>query len=211
LLLLYRQTFASRLFTKSHLAMNWLWKPSLVETAEPSSMSLSQPAQNVHGEPQLPPSRSPAGQSTDGAAMPKAQPDDIPESSDFDAETRAPAKAGHSIAPLQDSMNCRQSFDEAMYCSFLGSHFNNIYRYGELRECSDKWSDFWFCARMRSYPQAEKEQAIRDRFRTREEEKYIAGPSSEDVWESRKQPVDRAFHMDPDAESLFDYTRKPAA
>jgi hypothetical protein len=189
--------------------MRWPWENSVREKSENSSSSVqSQPHfLNKDGKDSKDGSKEDqlincASLPDDMSAIP-GQPSDHIGSSDSDSETRAPAKRGHSIAPLQDSMNCRQAFDEAMYCSFLGSHFNNIYRYGQFKECSEKWSDFWFCARMRSYPQAEKEQTIRDRFR-KKEEKYISGPSSEDVWESRSRPVGKAFDMDPDAEGIFE-------
>lgn len=83
-------------------------------------------------------------------------------------------------------MSCRATFDAAFYCSSLGGHFNDIYRYGQLRDCSEHWSDFWFCMRTKnSYgPVDTKHRMIQDRYREKEE-KLRAGPSSEDFWRIR--------------------------
>ncbi|CAN9161303.1 hypothetical protein AA0119_g1399 [Alternaria tenuissima] len=87
---------------------------------------------------------------------------------------------------LPRSMSCRAAFDSAFYCSSLGGHFNDIYRYGQLRSCSDHWNDFWFCMRTKnSYSgQDVKERMIQDRYREKEE-RVKSGPNSEDVWRKR--------------------------
>ncbi|KAH6633414.1 hypothetical protein C7974DRAFT_392730 [Boeremia exigua] len=87
---------------------------------------------------------------------------------------------------LPRSMSCRATFDAAFYCSSLGGHFNDIYRYGQLRSCSDHWNDFWFCMRTKnSYSGSEvKERMIQERYA--EKEKVLkTKPNSEDVWRRR--------------------------
>jgi hypothetical protein len=95
-------------------------------------------------------------------------------------------------------MSCRAAFDSAFYCSSLGGHFNDIYRYGQLRSCSDHWNDFWFCMRVKnSYnPRETKERMVQDRYREKED-KVRSGPSSEDVWRVRGEGerVEGAFGM----------------
>lgn len=88
---------------------------------------------------------------------------------------------------LPRTMSCRAAFDSAFYCSSLGGHFNDIYRYGQLRSCSEHWSDFWFCMRTKnSYSSADvKERIIQDRYREKEK-KLMGGPNSENVWQRRK-------------------------
>jgi hypothetical protein len=85
-------------------------------------------------------------------------------------------------------MSCRAAFDSAFYCSSLGGHFNDIYRYGQLRSCNDHWNDFWFCMRTKnSYSgQDVKERMIQDRYREKED-KLRSGPNSEDVWSKRER------------------------
>lgn len=71
----------------------------------------------------------------------------------------------------------------------------NIYRYGELRSCSEHWENFWMCMRTRSYGDEEKSRIIRDHNR-KKAIKYKTGPSSEDVWDMRMAPVKQAFQGD---------------
>jgi hypothetical protein len=95
-------------------------------------------------------------------------------------------------------MSCRAAFDSAFYCSSLGGHFNDIYRYGQLRSCSEHWNDFWFCMRVKnSYSGRDvKERMVRERYREKEE-KLKQGATSEDVWRVRgeNERVVGAFGM----------------
>ncbi|KAJ6204565.1 hypothetical protein PSV09DRAFT_1223065, partial [Bipolaris maydis] len=88
---------------------------------------------------------------------------------------------------LPRTMSCRAAFDSAFYCSSLGGHFNDIYRYGQLRSCSDHWSDFWFCMRTKNSRSGQevKERMVQDRYREKETV-LKSGPNSEDVWRKRK-------------------------
>lgn len=101
------------------------------------------------------------------------------------------------------TMGCRQAFDQAFYCQSLGGKFNDIYRYGELRSCSDNWSAFWFCMRVRNLGDNERQEAIRDYYEKREGQiKKERGGSSEDIWDIRTEPVKQAFWKDPDAVTM---------
>lgn len=83
-------------------------------------------------------------------------------------------------------MSCRAAFDSAFYCSSLGGHFNDIYRYGQLRSCSDHWNDFWFCMRTKNSRSGQdvKERMVQDRYREKET-KLKSGPNSENIWRKR--------------------------
>jgi hypothetical protein len=95
-------------------------------------------------------------------------------------------------------MSCRQAFDAAFYCNSLGGQFNNLYRYGNVRSCSENWNDFWFCMRTRTFAAREKEEAIMARYREKERMRYarregeeLGTPkSSEDVWKSREHKLE---------------------
>lgn len=103
-----------------------------------------------------------------------------------------------SIAPeslYQDTMSCRSAFDYAFFCQSFGGQFVNVYRYGELRSCSEHWDNFWLCMRTRSWGENERRKAIRDHNR-KKAIKYKTGPSSEDVWDMRTHPVQNAFQGD---------------
>ncbi|KAI9774875.1 MAG: hypothetical protein M1840_000091 [Geoglossum simile] len=108
-----------------------------------------------------------------------------------------PASPIHPTRLLPTTLSCRQSFDLAFYCQSLGGQFTNIYRHGTMRDCSQNWSQFRFCMRMKNQPEPGKSRMIREFFGKRAE-KYSTGPSSEDVWEVREWPVERAFGEDPD-------------
>ncbi|CAI6318447.1 unnamed protein product [Periconia digitata] len=85
---------------------------------------------------------------------------------------------------LPSTMSCRDAFDSAFYCSSFGGHFNDIYRFGQLRSCSEHWADWRFCMGIKTMSAEGKVQAIQDRYR-KKEEKIKAGPNSEDVWSVR--------------------------
>lgn len=72
-----------------------------------------------------------------------------------------------------------------------------MYRYGELRSCSEHWDNFWLCMRMRGYPDTaeHKKATIREHYR-KKAVKYKTGPSSEDVWDMRMEPLRSAFSGD---------------
>ncbi|KAL9619891.1 MAG: hypothetical protein Q9160_005538 [Pyrenula sp. 1 TL-2023] len=95
-------------------------------------------------------------------------------------------------ANLPTTLSCRDCFDYAFFCQSFGGQFVNVYRYGELRDCKQHWSDFWFCMRTKSYGEDERKKAIQDRWRNKEH-KFKTGPSSEDVWRQRNERVTGAF------------------
>lgn len=106
---------------------------------------------------------------------------------------------------LPTTMSCREVFDSAFYCQSVGGQFNNVYRYGNLRDCGQKWSDLWFCMRLSSYRGSDKADLIRDHYRQREKEKYGRpgageGKSSEDIWKARstiRPPGSLFFETEP--------------
>ncbi|KAL4936066.1 hypothetical protein BDV06DRAFT_114534 [Aspergillus oleicola] len=103
-----------------------------------------------------------------------------------------------SIAPeslYADEMSCRSAFDYAFFCQSMGGQFVNVYRYGELRSCSEHWENFWVCMKTRTAGDVERRRAIREHNR-KKAIKYKTGPSSEDVWEVRMEPVRNAFSGD---------------
>ncbi|KAH0544725.1 hypothetical protein GP486_008499 [Trichoglossum hirsutum] len=126
---------------------------------------------------------------------------------ELDAEHAAgPGAAAAAAAAAADtqpeslyptSMSCRQAFDMAFYCQSLGGQFQNIYRYGGLRDCSESWRRFRFCMRAKSWPEPRRAAMVQEHYRQRAAV-YKMGPSSEDVWEVRKHPVVGAFMEDPD-------------
>ena len=95
---------------------------------------------------------------------------------------------------LPSTISCQTAFDSVYYCQSPGGQFINIYRYGNLRDCRELWSQFWFCMKTnRGFLGAEeREKRVREHYRLREL-KYKVGPSSEDVWAPRTKMVKGAF------------------
>ena len=106
----------------------------------------------------------------------------------------------HPTAIYPTQMSCRSAFDLAWSCQLPGGQFVNVYRYGQLRNCSENWSDFWFCMRTnRGYmSEEERRERIRKHYYEKDE-KYRTGPSSEDVWKVREKKVDEPFVGDFEA------------
>ncbi|KAI3399158.1 hypothetical protein diail_7527 [Diaporthe ilicicola] len=140
--------------------------------------------------------------------------------------TQAPAAAGTlsslstpapetepRLSPLAESllpttMDCEQAFNQAFYCQSLGGQWNNIYRYGGVRSCSENWDDFWFCMRVKGYQAGPvKDNMIREHYRKKHLNKYGGGkPSSEDVWRERRErvPPGTAFSEQFEAPTVSD-------
>ncbi|KAK5109212.1 hypothetical protein LTR62_007194 [Meristemomyces frigidus] len=106
----------------------------------------------------------------------------------------------HPTALYPATINCRQAFDQAFYCQSLGGKFNDIYRFGKVKDCSEQWGAFWFCMRTRTLPAPDKERAVREYYRLRDEKRREENAgNSEDVWELRTEAVQRAFWRDPES------------
>ncbi|KHN97373.1 uncharacterized protein MAM_04970 [Metarhizium album ARSEF 1941] len=119
----------------------------------------------------------------------------------------APVGDALSESLLPTDMSCRQAFDLAWSCNGLGGQFNSVYRYGNMRSCSEHWDDFWFCMRAKSYTGELKANMVRTHYRNKAHSKYGDGkPSSEDVWERRteKLPPGSAFNVPVDPPTVGD-------
>ncbi|KAI9658070.1 MAG: hypothetical protein M1821_002730 [Bathelium mastoideum] len=109
--------------------------------------------------------------------------------------TTSPSTQEDSLYP--STMSCRAAFDAAFYCQSLGGQVTNVYRYGGLRDCGVPWADFRFCMRTKTESSEEaRRAAIREHYR-KKEAVWKMGPSSEDVWEVRREPLVGAFGKDP--------------
>ncbi|KAJ5794416.1 hypothetical protein N7457_001015 [Penicillium paradoxum] len=110
-------------------------------------------------------------------------------------ESETPSSPISPESLYQDTMSCRNAFDYAFFCQSFGGQFVNVYRYGELRSCSDHWDNLWLCMKTRTWPEDLRKKAIRDHNR-KKSIKYKTGPSSEDVWDVRLEPAKESFKGD---------------
>jgi hypothetical protein len=115
--------------------------------------------------------------------------------SNADANPAEPSSSISEESLYADEMSCRTAFDYAFFCQSFGGQFVNVYRYGEMRSCSEHWDNFWLCMRTRSWSDDLRKKAIRA-HNQKKAIKYKTGPSSEDVWDVRLEPAREAFKGD---------------
>jgi hypothetical protein len=177
--------------------MGWLWSSSgappesKAEPQQPAPTSI--PLRTApHALPSQPPSQPQTQSQKDDTDFHAAHPHlgpSSPPSSEVTTETYDPS--------LPTTMSCRAAFDSAFYCSSLGGHFNDIYRYGQLRKCSEHWADWRFCMSLSSSSAEGKVRAVQEHYKAKED-KLKGQPNSEDVWRKRgpgeevKNPFGRA-------------------
>ncbi|KAI4117111.1 MAG: hypothetical protein LQ345_002585 [Seirophora villosa] len=188
--------------------MGWLWSsrnPS--GSVKPSELTGEIPTDSAPAEPTTDAPSKNAGTDPDFQALlsslatipkPKNAQLPSPASSETDAASDDRTITPESLYPTE--MSCRAVFDLAFYCQSLGGQFNNVYRYGTLRDCRGEWSQFWFCMRANKgfLGDKERENRIMNHYKKREM-KYRVGASSEEVWEPRTRMVDSAFDWDLEA------------
>lgn len=112
-----------------------------------------------------------------------------------------PANIHPSNLPIK-RLRCRDRFDYAFACQGFGGQFLHNYRYASLpRDCSEVWSEFWFCMRNKARSEEIQERMYRERRVQKDEERYGVGKrSSEDVWAMRMMPVKGSFDGDYEAD-----------
>ncbi|ORY82124.1 hypothetical protein BCR37DRAFT_337383, partial [Protomyces lactucae-debilis] len=75
-------------------------------------------------------------------------------------------------------------FDEFFMCYTPKSQLRNWYRYGEQKDCSERWRDLKWCISTRMTDE-EGEQAMLRRRQIDLLKRVRSGPNSEDIWELR--------------------------
>ncbi|KAF2178338.1 hypothetical protein K469DRAFT_731781 [Zopfia rhizophila CBS 207.26] len=157
--------------------MGWWWGSNSPSESQPPAQSQSQSQADADADFH--------------AAFPHLAPSST--SSSNPSSSSAPSQAPPQ-SEYPETMSCRAAFDSAFYCASFGGKFNDIYRYGELRDCSEHWSDFWFCMRIKSKGAEVKKALVRERYREKEE-RVKGRPNSEDVWEKRgpHERIERPF------------------
>ncbi|KAF2654928.1 hypothetical protein K491DRAFT_704917 [Lophiostoma macrostomum CBS 122681] len=167
--------------------MGWWWssspdssqsQPSSSTTTLPPPIPSHSPSQT---QPQPPPSTQPDADADFYAAHPQLSPPPTTASTSTSPST-PPSSSDPDFDPsYPTTMSCRAAFDSAFYCSSLGGHFNDIYRYGQMRACSEQWADWRFCMRIKTRSARDKGLLIQERYKEKEE-KVRGSANSEDVW-----------------------------
>ncbi|KAL4801464.1 hypothetical protein BDV18DRAFT_149266 [Aspergillus unguis] len=188
--------------------MGWLWNSSTTKRDETPVQSQTSPPESLPTSTPSQPQKLSREEQADAefAQLWTSVKNDINQSEkpqESPAVSQQPptpdiASAPSSIAPeslYPDTMSCRAAFDYAFFCQSIGGQWVNVYRYGEMRSCSQHWEDFWLCMRTRTSSDHVRRQAIREHNR-KKAIKWKSGPSSEDVWDVRMEPVKNAFQGD---------------
>ena len=195
--------------------MGWWWNSSTsteessVPPIVPSATDdTPQPSSSLGGRPRTVPKKQPSNALTrdeESARELNAWLKELECESSESATSKGPFKpksrSPGDISPdslYPTDISCRSAFDYAFFCQSFGGQFVNVYRYGTFRSCSNHWQDFWLCMRTRQWAKEDREKAIADHYR-KKAIKYKQGPSSEDVWEMRTEPVKDAFQGDLEA------------
>ncbi|KAJ5092706.1 hypothetical protein N7456_008567 [Penicillium angulare] len=185
--------------------MGWLWNfstsgdnsGSSTKNTPPSTLPESTTPQNAPPKKLTPDEQADLEFNQLLADLRKAD-GDLNNTSQSSTSLNGSAEPTSSIAPeslYADTMSCRTAFDYAFFCQSFGGQFVNVYRYGELRSCSDHWDNFWLCMKTRGWSDELRRKTIRDHNR-KKAIKYKTGPSSEDVWDVRLDPASGAFKGD---------------
>src|SRR4051794_9306041 len=149
--------------------MGWWWSSN-------SDSNAQSQAQSQAAQPQTKASSTAAPDAEFQAAFPHLAPSPKPSTSSSVQSLQS--------SPYPTEMSCRAAFDSAFFCKSPGGRFMDIYRYGAMRDCSEHWTDFWFCMRIKSKAASLKRELVEERYRQKEE-RLKAGPNSEDVWDVR--------------------------
>ncbi|RMZ78243.1 hypothetical protein DV737_g3971, partial [Chaetothyriales sp. CBS 132003] len=189
--------------------MGWLWGSSSAKKDQgPSSSSPSPPVANadlLSPGPVAEPIKQPLSREEQANQEFQDLLKELSEQSEADRAQRIQSKQSGKLpnaVPLPNdispdslyptSIHCRSAFDYAFFCQSFGGQFVNVYRYGSFRSCSNHWEDFWLCMRTRNWDEKDRTKAIKEHYR-KKAVKYKTGPSSEDVWDVRTEPVKDAF------------------
>ncbi|KAF2754048.1 hypothetical protein EJ05DRAFT_163319 [Pseudovirgaria hyperparasitica] len=159
--------------------MGWWWRSDPEAPIKPSNHSALAAACEV------------ADMTSPNVSTLRQQPDLLP--TQPDVPNRSPPDS--SLYP--STMSCRDAFDAAYYCASFGGKFNDIYRYGELRSCSEHWGQWRFCMRLKVLQPQEREQRVREFYREKEAHTRV-GRNSEEVWKRRTDIPERYMWKNPD-------------
>ena len=212
--------FASTLLRNLYNKMSWWWKSSKASSATPTTNETETPwTSEPISQPRaaIEPTPAPVSEPVNSAlsrdeqtnqefiAWLKEAEADLTAKREVKEGTRAPSKAYPARSDAVDDISpdslypteisCRSAFDYAFFCQSFGGQFVNVYRYGGFRKCSNHWEDFWLCMRTRNWDENDRKRVIKDHYR-KKAVKYKQGPSSEDVWSVRTEPVRDAFQGD---------------
>ena len=92
-------------------------------------------------------------------------------------------------------------FDEFFMCYTPKSQLRNWYRYGEKKDCGERWKDLKFCMQARMVD-TETSQAMLQRREVERLKEIRSRPNSEDVWDIRTENLIDPFKNKQDGVTI---------
>ena len=80
-------------------------------------------------------------------------------------------------------------------CYTPKSQLRNWYRFGEKKDCSERWQDLKWCIKTRMVEEEQSQNMLKDR-QADMLKKIHSKPNSEDVWEIREVPISQPWKDD---------------
>ncbi|CCG82587.1 Uncharacterized protein C227.17c [Taphrina deformans PYCC 5710] len=93
-----------------------------------------------------------------------------------------------SLPVKEDPCNMQYYFDEFFMCYTPKSQLRNWYRYGEKKDCAERWRDLKWCMTTKIVDEDASQSMLRER-KVFMDAKVHSGPNSEDVWDLRSEPL----------------------
>ncbi|KAL1407531.1 hypothetical protein Q8F55_006964 [Vanrija albida] len=158
--------------------------------AGPSSAAAAKPEETAASTPAAP-AATPAPAAPANAAADHADPAPAPPHLLGRYERTLAQEEAYQAAQypaFEDVPGCMRLFDEFLMCYALLPQLRNMYRFGELHDCTYKFEDFKYCMSLKG----EDTEARRQLWIKRRAEwwaKRRVGESSEDVWDARTEPL----------------------
>lgn len=97
----------------------------------------------------------------------------------------------------EEPCNLQYYFDEFFMCYTPKSQLRNWYRYGEKKDCAERWQDFKACMRTRMTDEEDAQVLLKER-RLNLEERVHSRPNSEDIWQIRQENLDKPWQQHND-------------
>lgn len=113
------------------------------------------------------------------------------EASAIGTQSKTPASIEHRqdvSTPKEESCNLQYYFDEFFMCYTPKSQFRNWYRYGEKKDCAERWRDFKWCVSTRMADEVTS-QSMLQQHKQDLDDRLHRGPNSEDVWTLRENSL----------------------
>lgn len=110
-----------------------------------------------------------------------------------------PSQVSPEVSTKEDPCSLQYYFDEFFMCYTPKSQLRNWYRYGEKKDCGERWKDLKWCMRTRMTDEESAQEKLKER-KIVMQDKVHSGPNSEDVWQIREHNLERPWQQGQNAD-----------